>query len=120
MVDGIRAMRGKLLTVDHGRRTGRSMPSAVYHLLVQLSRNSGDSCLHVAQLQHAFGDVLGAEPESAHQVPGLPGKSETVVHTQHIEEERMFIVLAMSQNGSGDDVAKSAHLVLFRREDDLG
>ena len=37
------------------------------------------------ELQHAFGDVLGAQAEMLHQFPGLAGNTEAIGNAHPIE-----------------------------------
>src|SRR5208337_3137146 len=96
-----------------------------YHVPANLTRNHtpgrtsrcGGSFLAalpaLTKLQDARGDMFGAQPELLNQFPGFAGESEPVIDPDHIEQQRVLVILAISQDGTRHDVSESPHLVLF-------
>src|SRR5208337_2895181 len=89
--------------------------------LQELSRRKslGAGALSV-ELQHAFGDVLGAEPEMLHQFPRFAGNAKAVRDPDPIEQKRQLKLLPVLENRSRHKVAEASHLVFLRGHDQPG
>lgn len=68
----------------------------------------------VQEFEHAFGEMFGGQTEMLDEFPGITGNTEAISDTGHRKLQRKVKILALLENGAGNDIAESTDLMFFR------